>query len=738
MAQFVTLDGRQFKDGNGNDWYPMVMDYVFSVYYPEPPAQCDPASFTPDINDLYIAQNGLTGAGLSQECDNPTTCLQQVINDFTAIKNMGFDAIRLTNGPYWFPQEGKFKVLTNCGEENYWGPCQQHLLEFTPPYNADPATSKFLELLDEVIDIAADLNLKIMLDIMLFNDALNSYFDPNMIDPYKEYLNYIGTRYRNNITIFAYVVFEEIQLNDRITNRNKQDICNYTSDLYNELKRVDPNHLISFSGFDARDVTTWDLGAIKMDFYQPHIYPEICNVIPHYQDYNQGIERVAGRLYWLANNCPVPWLVGETGFHANITNNQPPAKWHMDGTETEQASFAEFSLAMNRDCSASGYAWFINQDTWNNYTGILHDDIPTGLGLLRPGLIPTPPPPVLSFEKPAANVFRQYSSNGIPSPVPSSCVKPVHYYDPYNTIYLNLEQENAVYGTIKDEADNPLEDIVIFAWTLQGYDYSVIPIKTLVKTIYTFTDENGNYYFAPFSWKHPQDHNKRKIVKIWGSGVSFNSPNFYKGEYGDQQIPDSNPINFIINSNAINQNAIIQGETFQSNTNSKIFAWNSIAVYNSTFAGSQNNTGLIQLNSRSINLSNETHLSAGSEVYINAQVVTPLCDNFTTQSQEKPPFFPLATQMKNNTQLKIQFQPKSDFYANVFPNPCQTQFTIQINIDNCNQIKYILTDLMGNALLTEFSSSNTINVKVNDLAKGIYLLKLISNDTIIVNKIIIN
>ncbi|OYU96884.1 MAG: hypothetical protein CFE21_00945 [Bacteroidetes bacterium B1(2017)] len=78
----------------------------------------------------------------------------------------------------------------------------------------------------------------------------------------------------------------------------------------------------------------------------------------------------------------------------------------------------------------------------------------------------------------------------------------------------------------------------------------------------------------------------------------------------------------------------------------------------------------------------------------------------------------------------------------VYPNPMETNLTIELNLPKTQETAISILDLNGKQVLLEThtlkTGKNTLNINVNDLSKGIYLLRISSGDTQINKKIIKN
>jgi len=84
-SQYVTLEGRQFKDENGEDFYPVVCNYIVDVVNTD----------HLDFSTTHLSPEHSWGTGNDYECTNCTNCDQQLINDLRQIISMGFNTVRI-------------------------------------------------------------------------------------------------------------------------------------------------------------------------------------------------------------------------------------------------------------------------------------------------------------------------------------------------------------------------------------------------------------------------------------------------------------------------------------------------------------------------------------------------------------------------------------------------------------------------------------------------------------------
>jgi hypothetical protein len=150
IAQFVTLSGKQFKDENGNNFYPKVLNYYVDLAYDSnynlPPN---------DFSHTYLAQFIQTGSDGCYNYPNITDGDTRILQDFYEIKNLGFNVIRLVF------QVGKkdrmpgfYYTIQNFSKCAYLGSFID--IDIYPPY--DPSTNYplnfYFNKLKEIIDLA--------------------------------------------------------------------------------------------------------------------------------------------------------------------------------------------------------------------------------------------------------------------------------------------------------------------------------------------------------------------------------------------------------------------------------------------------------------------------------------------------------------------------------------------------------------------------------------------------------
>jgi len=83
---YITIQGRQFKDGNGNNFYPLVCNYVVDVVTPEDPG---------DYTNTFISPKATYGQDNEYSCDGSNSCDQELLNDFNEILSLGFNTVQI-------------------------------------------------------------------------------------------------------------------------------------------------------------------------------------------------------------------------------------------------------------------------------------------------------------------------------------------------------------------------------------------------------------------------------------------------------------------------------------------------------------------------------------------------------------------------------------------------------------------------------------------------------------------
>jgi len=285
---YVRLDGKQFKDENGNNFFPMIMNYYSEVV-------CDNATNPIIFKVIRNRQVGTTDCLLEPTARyyDLAHCEQSLDDDFEKLKLMGFNAVRLimpTNRNNTLAQPGGFHNIADVWSTTDMCTSGTYTFNFVPSnYNCTNCDAKiFFNLIAHILDIAQAHNIKV---IYLCGDHSGTYEDANHVThsypemgsspsdaaDYAAYLSALATVLKNKPALLAYDLYNEPNYQifnlDKSMHIPKQTVCDYVGQWYDAIKTADPNHLVTIGGTDMGDVEDWDPSVMKIDFVSMHPYP---------------------------------------------------------------------------------------------------------------------------------------------------------------------------------------------------------------------------------------------------------------------------------------------------------------------------------------------------------------------------------------------------------------------------------------------------------------------------------
>lgn len=764
FAQFITLQGNQFKDENGKDFYPISVDYVAKLNY------------NVITQTYFMAPIWIYGdEDKDSECFNHTDCIGQIQTDFKNIKAMGFNAVLLVAGPQarkvgnnpptYFVQIPDIDPTSTP----YPGCCWWPPLE--PPVTLIPVSShpEIVELvngIEEIIDYAKTIDLKIILDC-----GINHFETQQIRDVYFSYLDYIANRLKNKTNLLAWRINSEMPLNAISSGSagqgrdKKYDVCKFTTDAYNVIKLIDPNHLISGIVLWWDNFMVWDPAVMKLDFFTPHMYDL------HFQDYEDvgfsppyhnplAMDREYAMYYLWQNNSPLPWMVGEDCFVVPPDCKPSWSSWpsctydpgDISGDEIQQADYIQNVLSAARNAGGSGFNIWQYQDYAKNLEG--------AGGILRSGtwvesdIINDFANGTFNAIRPQDLKFKSFlDANGQPPP-PVPMTQPANYYDPYHTDDYATQFQggspvNVVTGTVVDQNGNPIKDAIVMGYTNKEVIpdpndplNSFIPIDNFALT---FTHADGSFSLTPFSVKilpagYSFDISKQFIrdLKITAVGCSVQE----YGSYGNfnPAIPIPTSIACTLQKRSLNLDETVNNQTvlfgqskiFQAahnltvNTNNKVqpFAAADFKAYNH------------------VDIQGEFHASIGSEVHIYNEITFPDCEelgpsDLNFRSSENP--LPAANEnIEKGNSIELVFRKKknSETVA-VLPTISSGKFTVLYSgaSEVAKQIK--VYDMLGKLLFTANFTGNETQIDLSTFGKGLYILKTYDESKTHNNKIIV-
>ncbi|MBL0342672.1 MAG: hypothetical protein IPP71_18345 [Bacteroidetes bacterium] len=482
---YVTLKGRQFYDGNGNPFYPLMMNYEMEYQYDN--------SFTNHWLNKYW-EYGIENDGF--ENTNSIDAENEIISDLTIIRNIGFNMVRPEFTPKWDPVLKEFYLRGRT----YGDPSVQYNLDsddartyFDQPYATNQAVLEYFTYMDWFIDQAGQNNMYTML-----NGVLGDVTDPDAFIPYKEYLDLLGKHFKFNTWLAFYDIINEPQYVYNYAystpQYSKMQACELVAEYYDALKddNADPNHLVSGGNLVTEDVTLFDPSLLKLDFSQPHLYSESYTTYDNCNLTNK-INRIKGSTYWFSKNIPMPWINGETGFPSSDDPQYPKCNdlvCLVAGSNADQQSYAEQILQNTRDSKGSGFVWWVFQDgAWPDHGNALN-----GYGLLT---LETGAP------KQAVTTFANYlDPNNNYQPPPASATLPAepdNYRDPYVNKQFNPNEIGAVTGRVLDETGNGVDNAWVTAKNYLYVDYSLPQPEIVCSWINTYTDPDGYFKIIPLN-----------------------------------------------------------------------------------------------------------------------------------------------------------------------------------------------------------------------------------------------
>jgi len=723
QAQYITLQGRQFKNG-AQDFYPVVCNYNFMMTY---------NVTNPGNSDYYISRINGYGPGYGTplpnadfECSNQATAYSEIIADFKKIDSIGFNTVRVVGiGPrkkdkYYVGVNGFVDTAFKNIHPLYIVPSG---IQYNPPYSSSSTVQNVLfPFLDLILQAADSCHLKVIL-LTGGGDVTNTASDAY---DYAAFLKETANHLKNKTALLAYDLYNEPAYNQ--VPRKKDSVCTFTKLWYDTIKRVDPNHLITIGGVGPADAWNWDPAVMKLDFYSVHMYP-YTRSYEHYKP-DSAFDRWKGTILWTRNNCPTPWIIGETGFSAYDDyyywdNGQwlphyvaPPLTF---GTLLQQKTFADSSLQFVRSCGGSGYSWWIFQENW--WTANIED----GLGLFRHGNVSNP-----ATKKPVADVF-----DTIPSPQAWSY--PDNYLDPNNWDHLCpppcFGWYMKVHGTITASGNSsPITDAIVGAWTwyntYQGGPH--IPSGTT-----TFSDYAGNYSINP---QYPYSYRSGyRFLGITASGADAHWPS--------DTIPQPPWIyNDALNYFPFSYDLAVNNETVTAGNSRNFQGFSTLSV--NTLSGSTvtvDSNAVSEFTARDGVTINGTFTAAlGSDVYIYCKATFPECNDYsgfkimhvnnsTTDEAQ-------SENTENEKQMDVNFIPVSKYaFLDVYPNPGNGIFTLNLRTNKeDNPIMQVnIFDITGSCIFNGTITNSFTNLDLSFLSKGIYYLHATTKDDSFNQKLII-
>lgn len=450
FVNYITLNGNKFMDGDAT-FYPMVLNYSVDVARSDEGSMglhiTPRAEYHPDFGEG-------NGQSLSPWPGDSAISHGIIQSHFTAIKDMGFNCIRLTGftATDFYDQGTGFHTWSMLD------------LSDTEPGNRN-ITKKLIPLLRTILSYAEREGLRVILLISAVERQPD--YQLNLYSKLAEGL-------ANEKTLLAYDLYNEPIYSDK-GDYSKEETTEFVRNYNKAIKRFAPNHLTTIGLCHYKIVHEWDPVLMDVDFHAFHVYP--------YGSINLSkLERFEAKLYWISRNIEKPWILGETGL--NTAEGCEPLNWSW-GTIEDQRKFMSYSLKEARAAGASGYGWWSFQDM-KFKPGVTEGTCATscyGLVNHKPGnyFINSAGDSILGGMKTPVDElpFRDFVSN---DPYPDSFGS---YPMPDESVYYNIDYlpENEFFtGRVVDENGHGIVDAIV---SLRN------PISKAVYT--TFSKSDGNF-----------------------------------------------------------------------------------------------------------------------------------------------------------------------------------------------------------------------------------------------------
>lgn len=382
QSGLVTLQGRNFKV-DGQDFFPTLVNY--GIEY-----TTTLNSGSADTSQIFVSPEAAYDRNVDSqfECHNPAQCDAQLLAHLQKVRAMGFNALRLVglnamNVRDTVTAARHYLMTVHCNAP--WAPAYRLFMDY--PDLSGPIATKHFQLARHVLDLcdSADLKVLILTGGRVGYEPQHpnrpwQYYNSDDAVAYATYLARLTDELEGHPAVLGFDLWNEPSYGgDGANHVSKQTVCDWTSRWYDTIKVHDPRRLVTLGGSHITDLNSWDPMVMKLDFYAPHFYPSV-ELFGNY-DVDKANDEMRAEMYWLGKTCPMPWILGETGFSADddttdYLNNPiweclyPEPLYHkmpwMWGNEDQQVAYAFQSMDALRASQGSGYGWWDFQSIRSN------------------------------------------------------------------------------------------------------------------------------------------------------------------------------------------------------------------------------------------------------------------------------------------------------------------------------------------------------------------------------------
>jgi hypothetical protein len=469
------------------------------------------------------------------------TCMDAIRDHFTDINKLGFNTIRLIGfgiSASADPADGHlyYRFITKTSPQTWT------FVEVTPTME-----NLWIDFIKQLCYEADQRNLKIILCTgfgMGVRDDLHT--------TYANYLDRISAALAGEKALVAYDVYNEPgNFENKVfwPNITKGLVCN-SSKLWYESIRKNTKQLVTM-GTDASDaVLVYDPALLSVDFYSFHMYP--WPSLAHSS--SASFEAVNSEIKWISTNIPQlgkPWMVGETGFNANIDGQ--PSNFIPWGDEQAQEVYARATIERVINCGGAGYTWWQYHDVfWDNSNDNPYWSKQDYLGLYAHDGTPKA-------------IIRNNTFSSFAPLNKCNCPETNHYYNYFD------EHGYTVEGTITNSYGKPIGDDAVIIGVCTDGNHK------------TFTDKNGHYILETTQkvndiWITALHHETKRIDAINPNGnnpITFDyqlneincNPEYRKSSGNIIETE----VNSIFPNPAENEINVFQGSDYKGNVNYKLY-----------------------------------------------------------------------------------------------------------------------------------------------------------------------
>ncbi len=370
----------------------------------------------------------------------------------------------------------------------------------------------------------------------------------------------------------------------------------------------------------------------------------------------------------------------------------------------------------------SGFSWWSFQDGWY----FENSPFEAHWGMLERGYATGD----VAGEKPMVNVFRNYSlptdNNSCgPSPVDETTLQT---YNPALTYFNPFQHPSnpqyTIKGYIYDQDGNPIANAYVGGHTMTYYHSN--PAKQRHPYYRLFTNENGYFEIIPepFDLSSPSHSFLGELHTLFIStsgGERLKYSAFWTPINASNVMPATNTTHtWILNDINFKYVGEVHDINVTNGESRNLEASNSLDISNVTIEPGS----IVNIRAKEkIHVNHNFHVTSGSLTHIYCESTSIICSNYNgyimeyklagsanSPDSESPSFIDLVFKNKNYSNTTFT----------VIPNPANA--TIKIRSEKTGRLNFILKNLLGQRIGEYAFNSESDQIDVSGLARGVYLL----------------